>query len=202
MYERGGDPMKSRLPVIALAILALSAPCFASAVHLTGDISADFLGPTSADQIITTFTVGDQPLLCGVGWEVILDRVGLGGTYMVDFFQDASSVWWLDWYAPALFLSFHPLGANWLLDPFAEVGIGSAGRVRLGRGMMAGASEPLALSLFPWLAAGLSLNLDALLLSAKVSWTPYNFPIPVTSIPAYPLGTVQVTVAAGIAIGW
>jgi hypothetical protein len=194
--------MKTRLPVVMAMLIALSTPCFASAVHLTGDLTADFLGPTSADQIITTFTVGDQPLFCGMGWEVILDRIGFGGTYMVDFFKDASADWWLDWYAPALFLSFHPIGANWILDPFVEVGFGSAGRVSLGSGMGTAASEPLALSLFPYVAGGLSLNLDALLISAKIAWTPYNFPIPVTSIPAYPLGTVQVTLGAGLAIGW
>ena len=194
--------MKSRLPAVVLVLMALSAPCFAGAVHLTGDISADFLGAATADRIITTFTVGGQPLFCGFGWEVILDRIGFGGSYLVDFFKDSSAAWYLDWNAPALFLSFHPLGANWILDPFGEVGIGSAGRVNLGCPMYGTTGDPLALSLYPYVAAGLSLNLDALLVTAKVSWTPYNFPIPVTSIPAYPLGTLQVTIGAGIAIGW
>ena len=118
-------------------------------MHLTGDLSADFLGAVSAEQIISTFSVGDQPLSCGFGWEVILDRIGFGGDYMVNFFRDAGQTWWLDWYAPALYMSFHPLGANWLLDPFVQVGVGCSGRVLLDRWSQP-ANEDLYLTLFPF----------------------------------------------------
>lgn len=121
--------MKSTFLVLVLALAALGMPCFAGAVHLTGNVSADFLGGNSAPQIINTFTVGDQPLFWGFGWEVIIDHFGFGGDYLVSFYQDAGEHWWLDWYAPALFLSFHPLGGRSFLDPFLQVGIGSSGGV-------------------------------------------------------------------------
>jgi hypothetical protein len=41
-----------------------------------------------------------------------------------------------------------------------------------------------------------------MLVGAKVAYTPYKAQIPVTSIPVYPLGTFQVTLTAGISLGW
>jgi hypothetical protein len=193
--------MKTKYLVLVLVLAGSSVPCFASAVHLTGDLSADFLGAVSAEQIISTFSVGGQPLSCGFGWEVILDRIGFGGDYMVDFFRDSGSTWWLDWYAPALFMSFHPLGANWLLDPFVQVGVGCSGRVLLDQWSRP-ASQDLYMSLFPFVAAGLALNLDGLLLSAKAAYTPYKSAVPVTPFDTTNLGLVQVTLSAGVSIGW
>jgi hypothetical protein len=62
--------------------------------------------------------------------------------------------------------------------------------------------QSLYLALFPFLAGGLSLDLDGMLVGAKVAYTPYKAQIPVTSIPVYPLGTFQVTLTAGISLGW
>ncbi|MGA2641135.1 MAG: hypothetical protein ABSG21_09555 [Spirochaetia bacterium] len=194
--------MKLKALVLALALAPLSVPGFAGAVHLTTDLSADFLQGTSAGQIIATFAVADQPLLWGFGWEVIPYHTGFGGSYQVSFSQDAVSAWWLDWYAPALFLSFHPLGARRSLDPYLEVGMGSAGRVLLSGTPAPAVNESLYLALFPFLAGGLSLNLDGLLVGAKVAYTPYKAQIPVTSIPVDPLGAFQVTFTAGVSLGW
>ena len=188
--------MKAKFLVLVLVLSALGMPCFAGAVHLTGSLSADFLGDTSTQQIINTFAVGDQPLFWGPGWEVILDRAGFGGDYQVSFWQDADTQWWLDWYAPALFLSFHPFGGTAFLDPFLAVGIGTAGRVALSpRGMGMGHMNPgfqdlPYLSIFPFAAAGLSLNLDGLLIGAKFTYTPAQLPVP-TGLPPYPLGKFQ-----------
>jgi hypothetical protein len=182
---------------------ALAVPCFAGAVHLTADLSADFLEGTSGQSVFTTFSQGTQPLLWGVGWEIILGRLGVGGNYDVSFRQDAHAGWWLDWIAPGIFMSFHPLGGNSWIDPFVEVGAGCAGRVNLSTDAdVMDANENLYLSLFPFAAAGLSLNLDGLLISAKASYTPYNAPIPVTTIGLYPLGQFQIALSGGIAIAW
>jgi hypothetical protein len=195
--------MKMKFLALIVALAALGGPCFAGAVHVTGDVAADFLGAQSAQQIVNTFALGDQPLLWGFGWDVILNRVGFGGDYMVSFFRDAGSAWWLDWYAPALALSFHPFGGKRVLDPFLQVGIGSAGRVNLGGWRYYSFDQDnLYLSLFPFVTGGLNLNLDGLLLGAKFTYTPYNSPIPVTDIPLYPLGKFQVSLTAGISIGW
>ena len=193
--------MKLKAFVLALALLPAAIP-FAGAVHLTTDLSADFLQGTSGQQIITTFAVADQPLLWGFGWEVIPGRMGFGGDYQVSFSQDASAGWWLDWYAPALYLSWHPVGGRQFLDPFLEVGMGCAGRVSISAPPEAVFSRSLYLALFPFVAGGLSLNLDGLMVGAKVACTPYKAQIPVTSIPMDPLGTFQVTLTAGVSLGW
>jgi hypothetical protein len=200
--QQGGDPMKVKAFVLALALATLSLPVFAGAVHLTTDISSDFLQGTSAREMVSTFAVADRPLLSGFGWEVIPGRMGFGGNYQVSFSKDAMAGWWLDWYAPALFLSYHPLGARRFLDPFVEVGMGCAGRVALSGMPDPSGYRSLSLALFPFLAGGLSLNLDGLLLGAKFTCTPYAAPIPVTTIPVYPLGEFQVTFSAGVSLGW
>ncbi len=192
--------MKVKAFVLALALVPAALP-FAGAVHLTTDLSADFLQGTSAQEIISTFGVADQPLLWGFGWEVIPNKMGLGGAYQVSFFQDTAAGWWLDWYAPALYLSFHPVGVRRILDPFLEAGMGCAGRVFLSA-VPVTVNRSLYLALFPFVAGGLNLNLDGLLLGAKVTYTPYKAQIPVTSIPVDPLGAFQVTVSAGVSLGW
>ena len=193
--------MRIKALVLALALVPAAMP-FAGAVHLTANLSADFLQGTSAQQIASTFTLVDQPLLWGFGWEVISGRTGFGGDYQVSFFQDSAARWWLDWYAPALYLSFHPVGGQRFLDPFLEVGMGCAGRVFLSALPDPVMSRSLYLALFPFVAGGLSLNLDGLLIGAKVAYTPYKAQIPVTSIPVDPLGNFQVTLTAGVSLGW
>jgi hypothetical protein len=197
----GGDMMKTRFLVIVLVLAAFSVPCFASAVHVTGDVSADFLGGATTQQIVNTFAVGDQPLFWGFGWEVILGNVGFGGDYTVSFFRDAGAQWWVDWYAPALFLSYHPIGANHLIDPFVQLGVGSTGQVLLDI-MSYNTTSGLSLSVFPFVAAGVNLNLGGFLLGLKAAYTPYSTEIPVTNIPGHPVGTFQVTATAGFAITW
>ena len=197
--------MKSRLLVLVLALTALGIPCFAGAVHVTGNLSADFLGGTTAQQIINTYTAGDQPLFWGIGWEVILDHIGFGGDYLVSFFRDSGELWWMDWCAPALFMSYHPFGGKALFDPFLQAGIGSSGRLLLDprhTSMYPPPTQDLFISLFPFVGGGIALNLDGLLVSAKVIYTPYSSQIPVTDIPAYPLGKFQVNLSAGFSIGW
>jgi hypothetical protein len=210
MRAQGGFPMKMKILVLFVVLAALGVPCFAGAVHVTGNLTADYPAGISTEQIISTFANGSQPMLWGFGWEVVLGRIGFGGDFAVNFYRDPDTSWWLDWYAPALYLSLHPFGANRFLDPFVQVGVGNAGRVHLDGtpvGSSCGMFYPSAdgmplLSLFPFVAAGLGLNFDGLLVSARVAYTPYNGQIPVTNIQTYPLGTLQVTLAAGLSLGW
>jgi hypothetical protein len=190
--------------VVALAIAlaaAAAVPGFAGAVQVTGSLATDFYSGPSAQQIIDSFSIGGQPVFWGLGWAVIPGRVGIEGDYLVSFLRDAAQGWWLDWYAQAISMSFHPLGATRWVDPYVEVGIGCAGRVFLQRRLPPG-GEPLMISLFPFIAGGASLNLDGLLLGAKITYTPYASAIPVTFIPAYPLGPFQVTLSGGFSINW
>lgn len=192
-----------RLAAIAILTAALAgAPCFAGSVHLTGNLSADFLRGTSVQTIIGTFASPDQPLFAGVGWEIIIGKVGFGGDYMASFIrQPGSGWWWADWYAAPLFLSYHPLRQGYFLDPFVQAGVGCAGRVFLHEWIGA-ARNNLFLSIFPFIAAGLDLNLDGLLVGTKVSYAPFMSPPPATDFDNYPLGAIQVTLSVGVALNW
>jgi hypothetical protein len=197
--------MRSRALVIGLVIAALAVPCFAGALRVTADLSADFMSDATTQTVISTFSVGSQPLLWGVGWEIVPDKAGFGGNLAVSFFQDAATSWWLDWVAPGVFLSYHPFGAERFLDPFIQVGAGCAGRVGLGTEAQLDevpVTPDISLSLYPFAAAGLAVNLDGLLLQAKVTYTPYNGSIPVTDIATYPLGKFQVALSGGLAATW
>lgn len=201
MKTKFPTPTMMAVVLVALALAGGAMPCFAGAVQVTGSLATDFYSGPSAQQIIDSFSIGGQPIFWGVGWAVIPGRVGIQGDYLVSFSRDASLGWWLDWYAQAISMSFHPLGATRFVDPFLQVGLGCAGRVFLD-GWLPPAGEPLMIALFPFLAGGVSFNLDGLLLGAKATYTPYAAPIPVTYIPAYPLGKVQVSLSAGFSINW
>ncbi|HVO39767.1 MAG TPA: hypothetical protein VMV03_12125 [Spirochaetia bacterium] len=204
--------MKSRasaLPVAALAaaislviMAAAAAPCAAAgSVHVTGNLSGDYLRGTSAQTIIGTFAGPEQPRFAGVGWEVILGKVGFGGDYMASFLHSPDSQWWLDWYAQPLFLSFHPLRRGFVLDPFVQAGLGSAGRVLLHH-WTGSPDSNLFLSIFPFVAGGLAVDLEGFLASAKVSYAPFMTPPPATTFENAPIGQIQVTLSVGIALDW
>ncbi|MGA2766030.1 MAG: hypothetical protein ABSG17_22035 [Spirochaetia bacterium] len=192
------------LPVAFFAVIilaAIGAPAFAGSVHLTGSLSADFLKGPSAQQIIDSFTSTGQPPFSGFGWEVIIGKVGLGGEYDASFFRTTTGAWWLDWYSQPLFLSYHFFRTGYFLDPFLQAGLGGAGRVHLDEWTGSDASN-LYISIFPFIAGGLSLDLSGLLLSGKVSYAPFMTPPPATVFSNSPLGSVQVTLSAGIALDW
>ncbi len=184
-----------RRAMIILVLLAAASAGFAvPVVSLTGAMAANFDAVPSVQQAMEGFQA-NRPIW-GFGWEVVPRRLGIGGLLMVNFFRDAASQWVLDWSAQPLYLSYHIFGGGAFLDPFLQAGFGSTGRVPL-----EGTAGPgLHLSVFPFVAAGLSLNLEGFVLGTKLSYAPFSAPIPVTDIPPYPTGSFQVVVYTGIAL--
>jgi hypothetical protein len=193
--------MKTKALAMLIALACSSTPCFAGSVHLTGNLGSDFSKGPTAQQVISTFTDPAQQPYGGFGWEVVLGKMGFGGDYSVSFFRNDASQWWLDWYGQPLFISFHPLRSRMLLDPYLQAGLGSAGRVFLGE-WSGPAPSNLYLSIFPFAAAGLSLNLEGFLVGAKVSYAPFLTPPPATGFSNAPIGNIQVTLSVGVALGW
>lgn len=178
--------------------LALGLQGFAEAtVSLSGIASVDVSSQLSLDQAITAFQTKDP--FGGIGWEVTIDQIGFGGTYLVKFFQDRGSDWWLDWYGAGVYVSYHLLGGGSSIDPFIRTGLGCAGRVLLEYNPAV--SDPLAISLFPFVGAGADVRLGALNLGATVDYIPKSGPIPATAIAAYPLGQFQASVLVGFKLG-
>ena len=184
--------------VIALGLSCLAFSAFAQTrVDLTAVLSKDFIGSPSFDQAVQALSA-DSPFI-GLGWDVVLDHVGLGGSYAVDFHQDAPSIWWVDWEGQGLYCSYHFLRPSAVIDPFVDAGIGCAGRVFLGSSGQSG--DRLALSVYPFVSAGAALELNGLRVGAKLSYALSQSAIPATDIPAYPLGRFQVSAFGGVSIG-
>jgi hypothetical protein len=166
-------------------------------VNLVGVIGKDFIEPPTVDQAFSALRDGMS--LGGIGWEVVIRRFGLGGTYLVHFEPDANDSWWLDWEVQPIFASCHLLGGGAQIDPFVDAGLGCAGRVYLGPAMISG--ERLGISLYPFASAGLALNLDTFRVGTKLSFMPWQGRIPATPIAGYEVGECQLQVFAGVNLG-
>jgi hypothetical protein len=205
--------MKFRIGLSA-AVLALTfvlAPAgFAATFSLTGDMAADFASLPTAEQAVQSISRNDQPLW-GMGWEVVFNKIGFGGTYLVNLTKDAQNDWWMDWYGQALFISYHIFGGAAFLDPFIQTGVGCAGRTYIESATIGWTRYQSAISLtpypipdisiFPFLTAGLSLHLDAFTIGAKLTFVPFKSGIPLTDIPEYQLQNFQVVVFTGMTFG-
>jgi hypothetical protein len=178
-------------------IIGMAAPALAEArVDLTVIVDKDFSARPTVDQAVAALET--ETPFCGVGWQVVMGHVGLGGNYAVDFIEESGSDWWLDWNAQAIYASFHLFEPKAFLDPYVEAGLGCSGQVYLGPS--GGSGEPLAISLYPFVAAGLAVNFRPLRVGAQLSYSPWSSPIPVTPIPEFPLGAFQVSIFAGFGI--
>jgi len=193
-----------RIALIIVLLVVSSAAAFGrTRVYLTGAGVANFASTPSAAEVASTFATANQHLYWGFGWEVVHNHIGVGGLYTADFEQTAASDWWLDWYGQALFLSYHLFARRALLDPFVNVGVGSAGRLSLSSYEYAAVppNSRLLLSIFPFVSAGLGLDLDGLYVGAKATYLPAISPPPATYFQNVPLGTVQVALFCGVALG-
>ena len=191
---------RRKAAVPALLVIAAVAAGADTEVRIIANFARDFAEQPSVEEAAGSFTSDDESHFWGPGWEVIMDNVGLGGDLMVNFPQEQTGDWWLDWYGEPLYLSYHFFGAHSFIDPFIRFGLGSAGRVWLQKEDPA-AADRLYLSIFPALGAGASLGLDRFLMGGRMVWFPTISPPPGTNFENYPLGSVQISLFAGVALG-
>ena len=210
---------------ITIAALVLAAGCgfsFADTQVRFGIDTAAMLSSEPSLEAVRDSFAERSNVLTGLHWEIIHDQLGYGGHALVRFDQQPAVAgtyeWTMDWDGD-LFLSLHLAGTGQLLDPFVELGAGSAGRVYLddhedGAWVQdaygawhyqtdgcPGNEGVASLSLFPYVAAGLALDLHGLLVGTRVCYRPWNEPVPATQYPVYPLTPVQVTLFGGVALG-
>jgi hypothetical protein len=211
-----------RIALVLLALLAVGVLAFADGqVRLAFDTAAMLAVDPSFEAVHDSFTERSN-MMNGLHWEVIHDHFGFGGHALVRFDQEPTATeayqWTMDWDGD-LFVSVHLAGVGRFLDPFVELGFGSAGRVYLddrGDGVWVqedsgswhyettGAPEGdgvASLSLYPYVAGGLALDLHGLLVGSRVCYRPWNEPVPATQYPVYPLTPFQVTLFGGVALG-
>jgi hypothetical protein len=186
-----------------------------SAVQLPGGLSFETVHDSFAER---------SGVFHGLFFEVVQDHIGVGMHGLVRFdrlaVEPGIEQWQMDWDGD-LFVGLHLAGVGRLFDPFVELGVGSAGRVNLEdreggtwvqddagvwhylpAGSTDSASQALTnLSVFPYVAGGLALDLRGLLLGTRVCYRPWNDPVPGTDFATYPLPPFQVTLFGGLALG-
>jgi hypothetical protein len=210
---------------IAFAALVLVVGCgvtFADTQVRFGIDTAVMISSEPNFEVVRDSFADRSKVMNGLHWEILHDHLGFGGHALVRFDQQPAVAetyqWTMDWDGD-LFLSFHLAGIGRLFDPFVELGVGSAGRVYLddhGDGTWVqdeygdwhyetdgypGNEGLVSLSLYPYLAGGLALDLHGLLVGTRVCYRPWNEPVPATQFPTYPLTPVQVTLFGGLALG-
>ena len=214
-----------KICAVAVMIVAVAGFAFTdSQFRLAANFSTDFTDKPTLEEVRTAFDVGTD-VLSGFHWEVILDRTGFGMHYQILFerldtyMEDPVYDWAMDWMGDG-FVSYHFFGAGSFLDPFLEIGLGSAGRVNIDSdsGQWVKDEEgdweyvlpewdPASpdgltnLGLYGYVAAGLALDFDGLLLGTRFAYRPFVRPVPATDFPEYPLKSFQVSLFGGIAFG-
>jgi len=197
--------MKKTIFMILLAtIVAFGA--FADHVRLGLIGSVEFDQKPDWEQVADAFDAGEN-VAKGFYWEVIPDHLGYGMTCNVLFDRRESLIpevdyqWYMDWIASWDF-RYHPL--RWsFLDPFVELGLGSAGKVDITEYEEYGldedtAEDPLQLSLFAQVGWGLGFRLGALNLGARMTYRFWNEIPPGTQFEPYPLEEFNVGVFGGL----
>lgn len=185
--------MKKPIVIILLILTISTTAVFAENFRLGFQGGVEFMNRPRYNTILKSFD--DQAnLMPGMYWEVIIDNLGFGMTYLTKFSRQESILpeinykWYLDWIGSGD-LRYHFL-RGFPIDPFAEAGFGCAGRVEItdyGQYDLEGERDPLYLSLFGQVGGGLALRLDHLHVGAKALYRFYNQPPPATQFDVYPL---------------
>ena len=209
------------LCLAALGGLAAARPQF----RLAGNIAIEFAQPDAitVPNVIAAIDT-ESNLMAGLHWEVIFNRSGLGMHYLANFDQQPTldplmrNAWRLDFNGD-LFWSYHLFGGGALFDPFVELGVGNFGRVNLNASAGSwqigetgeyeytlstgpGPGALMNMTIYPYVAAGVSLDIRGLLLGATVAYRPpVAMGIPGTDIDMYPYKRFQVNLYGGVAIG-
>ena len=198
--------LRKVLPAGLLLFALAAGLAGAESVRLGGVAGVELLERPTYGGVVRGF---DDPasLIPGFYVEVLIDHVGVGLTGLGRFDRlEAETAgepadWFFDWIG-SLDARYHFL-RGFPLDPFVEAGLGSAGRVGIGSGAEDAPAEdgqPLQLSLFAQLGAGLALRLEGAHVGAKLSWRVFNDPPPATRFEPYPLRSFHFDLFAGLSL--
>jgi hypothetical protein len=197
-----------RLIAVMILLVGIIFPAYSDMeARVIAATSVPFMEIPEPSDVLKAIRTRQSELFYGIGWEVIMNHVGIGGNYLVDFYRDENRKWSVDWFAEALYASYHLFGAGSFIDVFAQAGIGSAGSVYLGGDYYNRhqSTDPnyqltlqrLTIGIFPYVAAGAAINLSGLIIGTKLNYMPFITPPPVTDFDAYPLKNFQVMIFIG-----
>ncbi len=200
--------------------IAVSVSAVSTTARFGAILGVGFVNSPSISDIISEIDKGIN-FRPGFEFAMKIDRIGFGLNSFIMFNRTKSSNsellwdWTFDWIG-TLNVGYHLARTWYFLDPFIEAGFGAAGRVDLtpqqdnsdewgyiGAGYYGYDSynRLLNLSLIGYIAAGLSLRIDMLYVSGKLSYWPLNTPPPATQYMPYPIKQFQFAISAGFVIG-
>jgi hypothetical protein len=207
-----------RLTLILVVIGIASTPLWADGQFRMAGYTAtpaEALPDASPDAWYEIAIPTDQTLT-GWYWEVVFDYLGLGMHYGMRFTEavyesEISSEWYMDWKGD-FFLSYHILGGGSVIDPFVEFGWGNVGTALISNPEYPDYPDwedevadgtAVALGFYNYFAGGVAVDLNGLLLGAKLSYIPadLNTPIPDPSIERYDLAPFEVSLFGGVSLG-
>lgn len=199
--------MKAKVILIGLLLAAVAcASAFGENFRLGTSVGAELFNRPTLESIQREFDEGAN-LLSGLYWEVLMDHVGLGMTYLVDFqslaspYPELDYLWFMDWVG-SFDLRYH-FFEDFFLDPFLEAGLGSAGRVDISsyeEHGLPGVDSPLELSVFGQVGGGLALRLSGLHVGARLLWRVFNQIPPATQFQPYPLKSFRFELFGGFSL--
>jgi len=206
--------------LVILSGISVSVSAVSTSARFGAILDVGFVNSPSMSDIIKEIDKGIN-FKPGFEFAMKINRIGFGLNSFIMFNRTKSTDsellwdWTLDWMG-TLNIGYHLARTWYFLDPFIEAGLGAAGRVdlspwqdSLGDTGYTGAdyygyddyNRLLNLSLIGYIAAGLSLRIDMLYVSGKLSYWPLNSPPPATQFMPYPVKQFQFAVSAGFVIG-
>lgn len=145
----------------------------------------------------------DEDNFNGLGWDLIMGKVGIGTRALVRF--DSAGVpgdRLLDFEGTGG-VSYHLFGTG-PFDLFGEAGLGAVGRVNLTRGVDEVPGQDLTglnLGLFPYWGTGAAFRWDNFVLGVRAQWHKVHWAVPAAPIQPYPLGDFSMGLFFGLSTG-
>lgn len=212
---------KLLISLVILSGIVVSVSAVSISARLGAMFGVGFVDSPSVSEMISEIGKGVN-FKPGFEFGMKINRIGFGLNTLLMFNRTVSENtdlhwdWTFDWIS-TVNIGYHFARTWYFLDPFIEAGFGAAGRVDLTPDddfveqmacLEAGNyyycdedSDLLGLSLVGYIAAGLSLRLDMLYISGKLSYWPLNSPPPATQFMPYPLKQFQFAISAGFVLG-
>ena len=206
--------------LVLLSGIAVSVSAVSTSARFGAILDVGFVDSPSISDIINEIDRGIN-FKPGFEFAMKIDRIGFGLNSFIMFNRTKSINsellwdWTFDWIG-TLNIGYHLARTWYFLDPFIEAGLGAAGRVDLTPQQDSSDewgyieadyygydsyNRLLNLSLVGYIAAGLSLRIDMLYVSCKLSYWPLNSPPPATQFMPYPVKQFQFAISAGFVIG-
>jgi hypothetical protein len=217
-----------KILIIALLLVSAAAGIYANSFTLRGGglAAAEFSDNPQYTDIRDRFLNGTTSLMPGLWGEMIFGNLGFGFTGLVSFQDTATGSsanpynWSMD-FIGSVEMRYHVFGGRSFIDPFVELGVGSAGHLAMyddppnnwtleddGSYLYTGdmdyywsETEYLkSLSLFAEVGGGLSFRFSGIVLTARMDYRFINSPIPMTQFSLYPLDPFEFSIMAGFSM--